>query len=501
MTVPFNRLPSNQRAPFFYAEFDNSMANTATAVQRTLLIGQMLSTATATPGIPQKVSSDSAVAGICGSGSMLHNMMTAYLANDISAELWILPLADGTTGTTAATGKLQVVTAAAATGVLSLYIAGVRVQLTVVSTDDNVAVAAAIAAVINAQSKLPVIAEVDSATTDTVKLTAKNKGAHGNSIDIRLNYQGAAGGEETPQGMELKITVMAGGAGAPALTDALGNLQDRAFDFIVNPYTDTTSLDAVKEFLSDATGRWSYAQQLYGHSFGALAGTYGSLSAAGEARNNQHETLLGINGSPTPAYLWAAALTGAIAPSLRNDPGRPTQTLTISGVLAPQLEDRFTLTERNNLLYSGISNFTVADDGSVQVEKTITTYQKNKFGDADDSYLNIETLFLLMFVTRFLRTQITSKFSRMKLANDGTRFAPGSAIVTPNVIRAELIAQYRTLEYNGYVQDAAAFAKTLLVERNSSNSKRIDVLWTGTLIDQLEIFALLNQWRRAQTAA
>lgn len=501
MTVPFNRLPSNQRAPFFYAEFDNSMANTATAVQRTLLIGQMLSTATATPGIPQKVSSDSAVAGICGSGSMLHNMMTAYLANDISAELWILPLADGTTGTTAATGKLQVVTATAATGVLSLYIAGVRVQLTVVSTDDNLAVAAAIAAVINAQSKLPVIAEVDSAATDTVKLTAKNKGAHGNSIDIRLNYLGAAGGEETPQGMELKITPMATGAGAPELTDALGNLQDRAFDFIVNPYTDTASLDTVKEFLSDATGRWSYAQQLYGHSFGALAGTYGSLSAAGEVRNNQHETLLGINGSPTPAYLWAAALTGAIAPSLRNDPGRPTQTLTISGVLAPQLEDRFTLTERNNLLYSGISTFTVADDGSVQVEKTITTYQKNKFGDADDSYLNIETLFLLMFVTRFLRTQITSKFSRMKLANDGTRFAPGSAIVTPNVIRAELIAQYRTLEYNGYVQDSATFAKTLLVERNSSNTKRIDVLWTGTLIDQLEIFALLNQWRRAQTAA
>lgn len=69
--------------------------------------------------------------------------------------------------------------------------------------------------------------------------------------------------------------------------------------------------------------------------------------------------------------------------------------------------------------------------------------------------------------------------------------------MTPNVIRAELIAQYRTLEYNGYVQDAAAFAQTLLVERNSSNTKRIDVLWTGTLIDQLEIFALLNQWRRA----
>ncbi len=36
-----------------------------------------------------------------------------------------------------------------------------------------------------------------------------------------------------------------------------------------------------------------------------------------------------------------------------------------------------------------------------------------------------------MFVTRFLRTQVTSKFARMKLAADGTRFAPGSAIITP----------------------------------------------------------------------
>ncbi|MFW5406260.1 phage terminase large subunit family protein [Pectobacterium carotovorum] len=33
-----------------------------------------------------------AVAGICGSGSILHNMMKAYLANDSTAEIWLLPL-------------------------------------------------------------------------------------------------------------------------------------------------------------------------------------------------------------------------------------------------------------------------------------------------------------------------------------------------------------------------------------------------------------------------
>ncbi|HHQ2002711.1 TPA: phage tail sheath C-terminal domain-containing protein, partial [Yersinia enterocolitica] len=161
---------------------------------------------------------------------------------------------------------------------------------------------------------------------------------------------------------------------------------------------------------------------------------------------------------------------------------------------------RFTLTERNNLLHSGISTVTVADDGTVQVENIITTYQTNKYGAEDDSYLQIETLFLLMFVTRYLRTQVTSKFARMKLAADGTRFAAGSAIITPNVIRAELIAQYQTLEFNGYVQDAKGFARGLIVEKSASNPNRVDVLWTGVLINQLRIFAVLNQFRLQATA-
>ena len=49
MTVPFSRVPGNLRTPLFYVEFDNSMANTATATQRTLLIGQMLAAGSTQP--------------------------------------------------------------------------------------------------------------------------------------------------------------------------------------------------------------------------------------------------------------------------------------------------------------------------------------------------------------------------------------------------------------------------------------------------------------------
>ncbi len=496
MPIPFSNIPTNLRTPLFYAEFDNSQANTATATQRTLILGQMTGATPVSANTPIIASSPAAVAGLFGSGSMLHNMMTAYLANDTAAEIYLLPLADGA-DQVAATGTITFTTAASASGTLSVYIAGTRVQIAVVATDTVTAVASALAAAINAATALPVTA---TSALGVVTLTAKNKGAQGNGIDIRLNYLGTAGGEATPAGLGVTIVAMDSGSASPDLTDALANLGDQTFDFIVNPYTDTTSLDAVKMFLSDTTGRWSYASQLYGHALGVLAGTYGQLTAAGEARNDQHASLVGIYDSPTPAYIWSAAIYGAIAGSLRNDPGRPLQTLSVAGVLAPPLASRFTLTERNNLLYSGISTVTVADDGTVQIENIITTYQTNKYGDADDSYLQVETLFLLMYVTRYIRTQITSKFARMKLAANGTRFAAGSAIVTPNTIRAELIAQYTTLEYSGYVQDSAAFAAGLIVEQNAGNPNRVDVLWDGTLINQLRIFALLNQFRLQPTA-
>lgn len=488
MIVPFATIPQNLRTPLFFVEFDNSMANTATATQRTLLIGQMLDGAAGKDSMPERITSGTQAAERFGRGSMLHTEADAYFRNDTAGEVWALPLADDEKQTAAA-GKLKITSAANDTGVISLYIAGIRVQMAVIATDSAEAIATGLTTVINRNANLPVTAEAEE---DTISLTAKNKGAHGNGIDIRLNYRGQMGGENTPSGFEMTITAMSGGNGSPDLLNGLANLKDRSFDFIVNPYTDTASLDVVKTFLAD---RWAWDKQLYGHSYGVITGTYGQLADFGEKRNDQHASLLGVNGSPSPDYQWSAAYTGAIAQSLRNDPGRPLQTLVISGVLPPDDTKILELTERNNLLHSGISTFTVDDDGTVRVENIITTYQKNAYGVNDDSYLQVETLYLLMFVSRYLCTQVTSKFGRMKLAEDGTRFAPGSAIVTPNIIRAELIAQYGFLEFNGHVQDAKGFAKGLKVERNSQNPNRVDVLWTGTLINQLRVFALLNQFR------
>lgn len=494
MTVPFSNVPSNLRVPLFYAEVDNSQANSGAQTQRTLLIGQVTAGGNAVVNVPVlgRGKADAKAKG--GAGSMLALMAAAYVDADSFGELWFLPLADAA-GAVAASGSIKFANAPTDTGVVSLYVAGQLVSLTVVATQTPAIIATALVTLINATQDLPVTAAISGTDTGTVVVTAKNAGAGGNEVDLRLNYLGTSGGESIPAGLSVTVTPMAGGATNPTLTTALANLGDQTYDFIVSPYTDTAPLSALKSLLNDKTGRWSYASQLYGHVFAAQRGTVSALATAGLARNNQHESIMGFNDSPSPAWIWAADLAGTAAVALRADPGRPLQTLALSTVLAPPLASRFQLTERNTLLWDGISTFTVASDGTVAIENLITTYQKNAFGAADDSYLEVETLFLLMFVLRQQRSLVTSKYARVKLAADGTRFAPGSAIVTPKIIKADLIAQYQQLEYSGYVQDSEAFAKALIVERNGTNKNRIDVLWPGTLIGQLRIFALLAQFR------
>lgn len=492
--VPFSNIPSNLRVPLFYAEVDNSQANTGQQTQRALLIGQMQSAGTATPNTPVICQSPAQAASLCGQGSMLAAMEAAYFAADQFGETWLLPLADAI-GAVAATGKISFTAGPTANGVLSLYIAGQLVAVPLTAGESASAIATAVTAAINANTSLPVTAVVNGTTVTEVDITAVNAGAAGNDIDIRVNYRGAANGEITPTGLTFTLTAMAGGTNNPTLTTALANLGDQPFDFIVCPYTDTASMDAIKALLNDQTGRWSWQSQVYGHAFYAYRGTTSAQTTFGTARNNQHETVLGFNDSPSPNWVWAADLAGTAAVALRADPGRPLQTLAMSTALPPPLQSRFILSERNTLLFDGISTFTVAQDGTVALENIITTYQKNAFGQADDSYLEIETMFLLMFVLRDLASLVTSKYARMKLAADGTRFAPGSAIVTPSIIKADIIAEYRTLEYNGYVQNSTAFATALVVQINATNPNRIDVLWPASLIDQLRVFALLAQFR------
>lgn len=493
--ISFNYIPATVRVPLFYAEMDNSQAGYFSQNKRTLLIGQKLATGTAAVNTPMLVSTTDMAKTFFGQGSMLARMHALYRLQDSFGEVWCIAVADAGAGVQAS-GTITVTGPATAAGTIALYVAGQLVNVGVAANDSANAIAANINTAINAAVDLPVTSTV---ATNVVTLTCRWKGATGNDISILDSFRGSAGSQFLPAGVALAYSgggFLTGGATNPTLTGSvITAMGDDEYDFVIHPYTDSTSLDAFQTEFNDSVGRWAWSRQVYGHCYTALRGSLSALTTAGALRNDPHHTIAGIDvDCPNPSWEYAAAYGGANSVCIQVDVARPTQTTPLTGILVPRAGKRFILTELQSLLNYGIATSYVGG-GLLRVQRAITTYQKNSWGQADPSYLDSETLHTLAEITRRLRNRITQKYPRHKLANDGTRFGAGQAIVTPKVIRGELIAEYADMEEQGLVENAALFAKYLIVERDAGNPNRINVLLPPDLVNQLRIFAMLNQFR------
>lgn len=477
--------------PLYWVELDLSMAGLPATEGRSLLVGIMAADGSAAPDVPIPVASQAQADAYFGKGSHLAGMFRAFFANNFANPVWGLPVAEPTGA--AAAGSITVTSAPTAAGTIMLYIAGHNVPVYVGATDTIDTVASSIEGAINADDDLPVTA---LATTGDVAVTAKFMGTAGNEIKMLDSYYGSVGGETLPGGLALTYVQLTGGTGDPVFTNAIAGLGETEVDYVGMPFMDSTSLLAWEtEFGFSDTGRWGFIRQHYGQLFGAKRGILSDLLTFGDTRNSAQNSILGIEvGSPTPAYEWAAAYTAKAARALVNDPARPLQTLTLDTCLAAPGNARFLLSELNQLAYGGIATqrtFTT----SPQIMRESTTYTKNLYGDSDDAYELVTTLATLAALLRNQRQVITSKYPRHKLADDGTRFGAGQAIVTPIIIKAELVAQYRIDEFNGLVENGDAFKTNLIVERDANDPNRVNVLYPPDLINQLRIFAVLAQFR------
>ena len=456
-SLGFKNFPySTWRPAGSYVEFDPSQANTATQVQRALIIGQILASGTATANFPFLAYAQSQVNTLCGLNSMAALAYQAYRAQDPYGEVWIGPLADNGAGT-AATGTIAITGTAAAAGTLSLYIMGVLVPVAVNSGDTATVIAGNVATAITAAVGISATA---TASTSTVTVTALHKGVAQNDIDIRMNYLGTQAGQVTPSGVTVTITAMSGGATNPVLTTLLANLGNQTFDFIALPYTDATSLTAMTSFLSDQSGRWSAVSALYGHCFAAYRGTVSARGTFGATQNSQHLTILGYYDSPTPAWLEAADFTAAHAIRIKVNPAQGVTGQAL-GLLAPPIASQDSPSSRNTLLYDGISTFTVDPSGTCRIDRSITTYQTNSAGQPDNSYLNTNLLFQAMYAARYINAQMTSQFiaaGKILVAN-GTPIPLGAPAVTPSMVFQAVVAIYSYLSSIFIVQNPQKFAQ------------------------------------------
>lgn len=488
--ISFNQIPVNLLTPGSYVEFDNSKAisGLVNMPQRILLIAPKLAAGTATADVPFQISSAADGIAKLGRGSIGAAMIDALFRVTDTLETWVLPIADSGAGVQA-TGSIVVTGTPSEAGTINLYVAGVRVQIGVALTDTATTIATAMAAAINADADLPVTA---TSSTGTVTVTSRHKGTLGNDINLRLNYYPLS--ERTPAGIALAITAMASGTGDPSVATGLAAIGATQYNTMIMAFNDATNVGLIETELDT---RWGPLYQNDGHCHMGLRGTVGTINTALSTRNNPHTTFWTLETGGEPGPLWEkATLAGTTsAYYLAIDPARPLQTLVLPGLKPAAAEKRFTRAERNNVLSYGGATTVVDAGGNVLIERAVTGYTLNSGGSVDPSYRDIETMYTLSYLRYSVRARISQKFPRYKLANDGTQYAIGQAIVTPKIVRAELIALFRDWEEAGLVEDVDQFKADLLVVRNSTDVNRVDVLLPPNLVNSFKVFAAQIQFR------
>lgn len=491
MPISFNTIPIDIRTPGQFIEIDNSRAVTSSPAKphKALLLGQKTSAGSVAELTPTLIPSSDLAETYWGARSHIAAMARKFKKANAYTELWGIAIDDSGTGT-AGTKTLTMTGPSTSDGVIYLYIAGHRIPVAIPSGTSADDTATAINAAILAYSDYARLPYTTGVATNVVTLTAANDGTLSNNIDVRLNYQQ---GEALPAGIGVAIAAGVTGANDPDFTEFLTAMGDVQYDTIVM----ASNVDAdVEEMAAELEDRWGPMQQKEGHAFCGGIGTQSTLTTAGNGLNSPFVTYFESGGSAAtdgnalePFWEFAAFAAGLDAHQCQVDPARPRQTLPMSGMHPPPPAARFTQPERNTLLTDGISTHIVDDAGTMRIERLITTYQTNPLSIPDPSYLSIETMRLLAQIRWECRVRIALKYPRHKLADDGTLYDPGQAVVTPKGIKAELITLFREWEGKGWVENFDQFKDDLIVERDTSNKNRVNMRMSPDLINQFVVFA------------
>ena len=483
MAISFNNIPTTIRTPGVHAEIDNSRAlkNLAQNPHKVLILAQKEEEGTATHEKVYSISSEAVADGYFGLGSILSRMCRAFKQNNPNTELHAMALSTASC-TGLASGVMSFAGSVTADGNLFLMIGGRAVTVPTTSGWSQVDVASVVVDAIQADDYLCMSATL---ITSTVVLKAIGSGLIGNYYDVRLNHYD---GQSNPVGLTPAITGLAGGVGSPNIGGAWAIIDDEQYQHIIQGYTDAGTLTSLESELEDRFGPMIDKQ---GFGYVGVRGTAASCTTLGLTRNSPHNSIIGVNDSPTNPEIWAAAMGAVCAGALNNDPARPVHTLKLKGILSPPAASRFTRTERDILLYDGISTYIVDSGGNVLLERVITTYRTNALGALDTSYLDITTMLTLMEIRFQWITRMSNRFiaQRFKLADDTFPVQPGTYVATPKTVRQETIALFSQLQELGLIENLDDFITNLVVERDTTDVNRVNVLLAPDLINQFILLA------------
>jgi len=269
------------------------------------------------------------------------------------------------------------------------------------------------------------------------------------------------------------VGITVSGSTEPDISAALAATALGGYTILVPAWFSQTALTALRTHINIYTDSIEQ-QSIIG--VAAVTSTLSAATALATALNCGAISIALLPGTVSTARQVAAAYAAMIASE--EDPARPLNTLTLTGITVPPVASRLGRTEQEACLSNGITPLEVGPGDLVQIVRAITTYTKSAAGATDVSLLDLTTIRTLYYVRQACRDRIRLRFPRSKLSSK-----------TPGAVRSELLDVLEKLEALEIVEEVAANAKSLIVERSAQDVNRLNAAIPTDVVNGLHVFA------------
>lgn len=466
--MPFDEIPARQDLPGEFVEIQPNYNNSGLLPYpaRILLMAQKLSAGSGIVQKPTQVIRATDGAALGGAGSMADQMVRAQFAAQTSVPVDLI-LVDDAESAAKATGTIVVGGTWTASGTFPVEIAGVYIGVGYLGSDTPTTVAENLAAAVNAYTPaLPVTA---AAATGTVTFTAVHGGLEGNEIRLEV---GALAGDSMAAGMTATVTQMSGGATNPSIDGIITAINGILYSGIICPWQDETNQQALAEELDR---RYGAMVRLDGTGYSVYTGTFSTIQTTKSYVNGKCLCAEGVTNPPTVPWAIASAFGGIAEAKLTDDPARQLRDLALPGIIGSRPVDYFDDEERELLLEGGVSTFTELVDGTMVLERVVSTYLTNAEGVPDPAWHDIMVSKVMTRVRYDWRNYWALLYPRAKLAPDGSIAAQSDpSVVTPKRAAGSWAARCRLYEEQGWLTDMTAgqmLARqaTFIIDPNNKN--------------------------------
>jgi phage tail sheath gpL-like len=475
-------ISSSIRKPGSYSEIDESQGNNAlpSTAMEIAVVANRLAAGTVAACVPKICFGPDEAASYWGSGSLMHRMILAAFRVYPYAIVTGCALDDAEAGV-AATATIVVAGTATGPGTLTARLGTDIVSVAISPEKTALEIAALLSSEINKYPKLPVTATV---LNGTVTLTFKNKGTPGNFLG---KYNASTSkhepeAESTAAGITATVTGFTGGASDPDMDTAFAALSSHRYHLYAIPFSDLTSAQALDEQLESVSDEVNQkGARGYMFSTGAIA------DATTIAGANARRICLGaFRRCRMPAYEAAAAF--AALQASEETPWRAINGAELVGCDAPDIADRYSFSEINSLLSSGVSPFEVGPGEKVQCVRAISTYTANDAGSPSQVWLDSFKIATADYVREAIVASHKNNYRNSVLRDNHVDGEP-EYVVTPADIVSNNIAVCKRIETAGGLNNVDKYKDQFSAVRDQVVSGRVNSTIPIDIVDAAHIFA------------